>query len=243
MSYFTDVYLKRINKDGHTQQERVLTRKEKEFDRIYLKKTEYQALVYSIDDEESHITCSLQPNKWNESQLISNLMIPKKENKLSTGNILRIYQKIKDEEYDKIWLVIYCNDDITKGYYNYKIICLDSFINITNEYGDTMYTIPVKMVNSSNSLIKDLFSFTAASKGYREPDSEKRFITKRFDFLKKDVYFEYKEKGFEIGGINDLDIEDVAYVSIAERLIREPEPRSSENIQVGMDKNFFLNNK
>ena len=43
MSYFEDVYLKRMNKEGVTQQERVKTRKEKEFDMLFLKKTEYQA--------------------------------------------------------------------------------------------------------------------------------------------------------------------------------------------------------
>lgn len=31
-SYFEEVYLKRMNLDGTTQQERVKTRKEKEFD-------------------------------------------------------------------------------------------------------------------------------------------------------------------------------------------------------------------
>ena len=41
MSYFENVYLKRMNKDGRTRQERVLTRKEKEFDKIFLERTEY----------------------------------------------------------------------------------------------------------------------------------------------------------------------------------------------------------
>ena len=35
MSYFEDVYLKRINREGATQQERVKTRKEKEFDMLF----------------------------------------------------------------------------------------------------------------------------------------------------------------------------------------------------------------
>ena len=243
MSYFDEVYLKRMNKDGETRQERVKTRKEKEFNKIYLRKTEYQANIYMINDDESNIICSLQPNKWNESQLISNLMIPKDYNKLHGGDILKIYQKIKDEEYNKIWLVLYCNDDITKGYSNYKIICLDSEINITNEYGDTIYTVPVKFVNSSSSLVQDLFSFTNTTKGYREPNRDEKIITSDFDFLKKDTYFEYKNKAFEIAGVNNISIDGVAYVSISERLVCEPEPRISADIEVSRDKNFFLNNK
>ena len=150
---------------------------------------------------------------------------------------------VEDEEYNKIWLVLYCNDDITKGYSNYKIICLDSEINITNEYGDTMYTVPVKFVNSSSSLVQDLFSFTNTTKGYREPNRDEKIITSDFDFLKKDTYFEYKNKAFEIAGINNISIDGVAYVSISERLVSEPEPRTSADIEVSRDKNFFVNNK
>lgn len=243
MSYFEDVYLKRINREGATQQERVKTRKEKEFDMLFLKKTEYQANIYQINEEESDIVCSLQPNKWNESQLISNLLISTMAAPLKTGDILKVFQKIKEVEYDKIWLVIFCEENIAKGYQSYKVICLDSEINITNEYGDTTYSIPVKMVSASGSLVKDYFSFAQATSGYREPYREIRCITRDFDFLKKDIYFEYKEKGFEISGIDEISIDNVAYISLSERLISEPEPRSSADIPVDDDTNFFLINK
>jgi hypothetical protein len=241
MSYFEDVYLKRLNKEGLTQQERVKSRKEKEFNMLFLKKTEYQANIYQINEEESNLICSLQPNKWNETQLISNLLISTSAAPLKTGDILRIFQKIKDVEYDKVWLVLFCEENVTKGYLSYKIICLDSEINITNEYGDTLYSIPVKFVNSSSSLVKDYFFYRDTS--YREPQREIRCITKDFDFLKKDIYFEYKEKGFEISGIDNISIDNIAYVSLSERLISEVEPRSSANIPIDSDTNFFLNNR
>ena len=59
----------------------------------------------------------------------------------------------------------------------------------------------------------------------------------------KDIYFEYKEKGFEISGIDDISIDNVAYISLSERLVSEPEPRSSADIPVDDDTNFFLINK
>lgn len=245
MSYYKDVYLKRINRDGVTQQERVKTRKEREFDRLFLQKTEYQVKVYSIDENEANIVGSLQPNvnKWNESELISKLLISTKEKPLKTGMILSIYQRIKEIEYDKKWLIVFCDENITRGYYSYKVICLDSIVNITNEYGDTMYSIPVKFVNATAALVKDLFSFSDEAGAYREPDREIRMITKNFDFLQKDAYFTYKEKGFKITGKDDISIDDVAYISLAETLFTEPEPRSSENIPVSEDVNFFLNNR
>lgn len=243
MSYFEDVYLKRLNIDGITQQERVKTRKEKEFDKLFLKKTEYLANIYQINEEESNISCSLQPNKWNESQLLSNLLISTSNKQLKTGDVLRIYQKIKEIEYDKIWLVLFCEENITKGYFNYKLICLDSNINITNEYGDTLYSIPVKFVSATATFVEDYFSFTAQNKGYREPDRDIKMISRNFDFLKKEVYFEYQEKGFKISGKDDISIKDVAYVSLTESLKKEVEPRASEKILVDENKNFFLNNR
>lgn len=52
-SYFKECYMPRMNKDGHTIQERTKTRKEKEFDNLFLKKTKYQALIFQSNDEES----------------------------------------------------------------------------------------------------------------------------------------------------------------------------------------------
>ena len=241
MSYFEDVYLKRMNLHGKTQQERVQYRKEKEFDELFLRKTQWQANIYQINDEESDIICSLQPNKWNESELISNILISTKNSPLKTGMILYIYQRIKGIEYNKIWLILHCEEKIAKGYYAYKAVCLDSVVNITNEYGDTLYSIPVKFVSSTNSTLKDYFTFVDA--GYREPNSNPRFITQDKDFLKKDVYVDYNERGFQIAGKDNISIKNVAYVTIDERLTREVEPRTSEKIEVGFDKNFFLNNK
>ena len=115
MSYFEDVYLKRMNLHGNTQQERVQYRKEKEFDDLFLRKSQWQANIYQINDEESNIVCSLKPNKWNESELISNILISTKNSPLKTGMILYIYQRIKDIEYDKIWLILHCEEKIAKG--------------------------------------------------------------------------------------------------------------------------------
>jgi hypothetical protein len=64
-TYFKDVYLKRINLDGENIQERTRTRKEKEFDNLFLKRTRYRALMYEVNEEPVEIECSVEPNKWN----------------------------------------------------------------------------------------------------------------------------------------------------------------------------------
>ena len=44
-----------------------------------------------------------------------------------------------------------------------------------------------------------------------------------------------------ISGKDDLSIKNVAFISFEERLITPPEPKTSEDILVGEDENFFLN--
>lgn len=242
-SYFEEVYLKRMNLDGENQQDRIKTRKEKEFDKLFLKKTEYKAYLYQVNDEERNEVCSLQPNKWNESNLIANLLMSTSAAPLQAGDILYIKEKIKNKEQDKIWLVLFVEENLTKGYQLFKIICLDNNVNVTDEYGTTLETFPVKFVNSTATLVQDSFIHAHAQYGYREPQASRSFITRDFDFIKKGTYFEYKKRGWEIVGFDNISIDGVTYVTISERLLREEEPIASKEILVGENKNFFLNGR
>ena len=242
MSYFDQVYLKRINRDGENRQDRIKTKKEREFDRIYSQRTEYKALITSVNQEEYSQECSLQPNNWNESRIISNLLISTRAAALHTGDILTIYQKIKEIEVEKTWIVIFVEENLAKGYQLFKLICLDSMVNITDEYGNTLYSIPVKFVNATATFTVDNVITTGL--GYREPAGNRSFITQNFPFLKKGTYFDYADKGWEItGSDNGISIPNVCYCYIGEKLKVEEEPRSSQDILVGEEDNFFLHNR
>jgi hypothetical protein len=240
MDYFKDVYLKRLNLYGDDMRSRIVGEKIHEFDELFMKQTIYQVLVHQINDECSHIVASLQPNKWNESQELSNLLISRKEKQLKTGDMLKIYQKIGDKEVDKIYLILFHEDNITLGYYCYKLVLLDDVIMLTNEYGDTLHTIPVKITNNS-TFTKE--SFNLNNGGYRGPNRSLTCVTRDFDFFKKGTYFLHKDKGWEIAEKDNISIENVVYLSLGESLKEEYEPRSSEDILVGDDMNFFLNNR
>lgn len=242
-NYFEDVYLKRMNIDGKTRQERVKTKKEKEFNRLYLQKTEYQAFVLGLNDEPYEQLCSLQPNKWNERNYISNLLIPVSARSFKTGDVLRIRQKIKEELRDNLWIVIFVEENLAKGYKLFKLVCLEHTINIADEYGTTIQTIPCKITNGSAIFNADTFIHSATQLGYREPFSNRIVLTKDLSFLKKGQYFEYKGRGWEIASIDTLSIDGVAYMTISEKLKEEPEPLSSSEIVVGKDENFFLNGR
>lgn len=242
MGYFDEVYLKRLNRNGTNQQERIKSREEKEFDNIILKRTKYRASIVQINGAAAQSICSLQPNKNNEKKILYNLMISNSEKGFVSGDILEITQKISDKETTNYWIVLHKEEDITKGYQVYNVLCLESFVNITDEHGNTVHTIPVKFVNSTQNWILDLFQFSKTSYGYREPQGNRSFITHDYDFLKKDQYFNYKEKGWKIMGVDNVSIDNVGYFTIQETSIQPYEPTSSDDILISSNKNFFLNN-
>ena len=241
MSYFDEVYLKRMNQHGKTRQERVQYKKQKEFDDLFLKQTQYLGYVTEINQEPvSQFKCSVQPNKWNESQNISNVLISLDNEPLKTGDILNIHQEIGKEVYDRLWLIIHATKNITQGYRSYKVTELDSEISINDEYGNTMYKIPTKFTTALEVMLVDYYS--TKNTMYREPNRDRKILTRDFGFFKKDMYFEFKKKGFVITGIDDISVDGVAVLSIQEWLKDNPEPVQSQDILVGEQDNFFLNN-
>lgn len=243
MSYYEDVYLKRLNRDGNTQQERIKAREEREFDRLILQKTKYKSFITAVNNDVVNIQCSLQPGKNDEVREQFKLMTSNSAAPLNSGDILNIYQKVDDDEKEEFWLILHVEDDITKGYRVYRVLCLEHRLNITDEHGTTTHSIPVKFVNTTQNWVLDMFQKSKTSYGYREPNGTRSFITADFDFLTKDLYFNYKDRGFKIQGKDNISIDGVAYVSIDEVNVIPEEPVSSDNIPVGEDDNFFLMNK
>ena len=241
MSYFDEVYLKRMNLSGATRQERINQKKINEFDKVFLKNSAYKVDIYKINNKNSNLIGSLQPHKWNESNLIANLLLSTSVAALNTGDLLNIRQQIKDRIVDKLWLVIFVEENITKGYQLFKCLCLDSEINLADEYGNTIITIPAKFTNISTTVLID--EFLLKRNNYREPNTHRGFYTASNDLLIKGKYFNYQNKGWEISGIDDMSIKGVSYVSIDEKLMQEEEPISSQDILVGEDTNFFLNGR
>lgn len=240
MSYFDEVYLKRINRDGSNIQERTRTRKEREFNKLFLQKTKYYAIIHDINEEAAEIPCSIQPSKWTQDKIISNILVPLEYPRKNTGDLFSTFQKNKEVEYDKTWLVVYVSDDITHGYQSYQVMEMDNVINITDEYGTTLHTFPAKIVSETSVFVQDhVMSYGSVS--YREPLAHRKIFTQKNDFLKKGTYFTFEGRGWKIAGIDDLSIKNVAIVSFEEALVSPPEPNTSKDILVGENDNFFLN--
>ena len=242
MSYFEDVYLVRAKKHGNTRQEIRKSRAVNEFERIFLKRTMYYCTIADVNDEELDLAIegSLQVSKRDETKQIYNLLT-KLDDTFNLGDQLKIEQRIGDVYFEKIWLVLFKEEDISKGYNKYKLICLDSVININDRYGVLIKEHPIKILTTNSRFFDDYFELSKVL--YREPDSQFVFVTKDNSNLKKELYFELSSLGYEISFINRIAINGAAFCSCVEKLKKLPEPSiNKEAIETPSNTNFFLNN-
>lgn len=243
MSYYDEVYIKRLSKRGRNRQEVVKRSRENEFELSFMKGTIYKATIYAINNVAANIIISLQPNKYNESSIISNILMSLYDDPLQTGDIVSIRMEVDGAVSDKNWLVLFVKDDTLEGHRNFKVISLDTELNITDEYGNSIHSTPAKIINASQSIMQDTITRSLKELGYREPQTQRILIAPRADEIKKGAYFEYDGRGWEIIGQDVLSIPGVSYVFIGEKLLEEPEPLSSEDLLVGENTNFFLNGR
>lgn len=243
MSYFENGYQKRLTKNGKTRQDIIKTHKEHEFDMIYMKRTAYLSTIYEINGAAADIEVSWQKNRWNENAIINNILMSTSEKPLKTGDVFNIRMEVKGKVRDEIMIVVFVEKDLMEGYQLFKTYTLDIDLNITDEYGNSIHSAPAKIINASQSIMQDTISRSLKELGYREPGTTRIIITQSADEVKKGAYFNYQNRGWEIIGIDDLSVPNVTYVFFAERLKREEEPISSEQILVGHDTNFFLNGR
>lgn len=240
MSDFYETYLRRMNLNGKTRQERVQARREIEFDNMFFKNSDYYCQVIKINGLPAQINCSLQPATWNENSFIGNLLTSKKSSCFQTGDLLQINWKLKEQERTERWLVLFVENNLAKGHYLFKVICLEQDLNLTDEYGNTVYIAPVKFINASRSFMQDTIIKSASEFGYREPQTTRIVVSQTNDIIKKGLFFEYENRAWEVVGIDDISIKGVSYLFISERMQREKEKLSSQDIYVGEDVNFFL---
>jgi len=242
MGYFEDVYSKRANKRGNSRAEVRKNRAAYEFENLFLKRTMYYCTITQLNGEELDevIDGSLQVSKRDETKQISNLLT-RLENLLELGDQVKIKQEIGTTIVEKLWLVLFKEEDISKGYNKYRVICLDDTINISDRYGEIIKVQPIKILTTMGKFFEDYFKFTSIA--YREPNTNFVLLTKDNNLLKKELYFELKNFGYEFTFINRTAIQNVAYCSFRQKLLRSDEPDENKNkIETPNQTDFFLNN-
>ena len=120
MSYYDDVYLKRLNRYGYDYQSRIQGQRERNFETLLLKS------VYRVDflfKEEMH-PALLERYKQDETETMQYLLTRIDLN-LPTGTILMIPDK---DDIERPWLVYWLESIKASGYNRYVVLKMTHFI-------------------------------------------------------------------------------------------------------------------
>ena len=208
MSFFDD-YLDRLNKDGDNFQQRVITRREKKFER-FLNRSMYKSITITLEDK-TQFTGSLQPTKDTEKTLLYTLLT-KKDVVLAPGQLI--------EDHNTTWIITHKILDQTKGYNCYSIMLLPMVLE--TEWEGEKFTFPGRITNDSTEEIEDFFStMTGTTRQYREPDRNIKIVCKRYDFLRKDMKFIIEGDTYKIEGINKTAVSGCVYLTLGQCLTDE----------------------
>ena len=226
MSYYQDVYLKRLNRYGTNYQSRVQAQREREFEEKLLKS------VYRVDfeyDNEEH-PATLERYKQDETQTLQYLLTRVSLN-LPNGTILMIPDK--DSELQP-WMVFWLESIKASGYNRYIVLKMTHFITWRdcdkNEQKTWCY-----FHGSGDSALKE--TVKAAGAVYLE-DSNARFASMPInETLCKDNYIEIGEgklkEGFRVTGYDIHSTPGVEYVTLDPMYIKDqtsaPDKKPGDN--------------
>ena len=205
MSFFDD-YLKRVNQDGDNIKSRIITRREKKFQR-YLDRSIYRSTSITKEDK-TEFTGSLQPTKDSEKTCLYNLLTYK-DIVLAPGELIT--------DNGHTWLIIHKRLDETLGHNAYILMLLPDILTI--EENEDRISFPARLTYDALEEIIDYYSIVSGTnRQYREPDRKLKVVCKNYDFLKKDLKFFIQGDTFKIEGINKTAISGCVYLTLGQCL-------------------------
>lgn len=218
MSYYEQVYKKRLNRYGLDYEARVQKQRELTFEKYLLKSTNRVDINYG----DEVIEASFERYKQDESQTL-HYLLTKTDVILPAGTVLEI-PNMFDEL--KPWMVFYLEEISASGYNKYVMLKLSHYI--TWKYEDNEYSSWVYLYGSQRSKITDSV-LSKMTTWYTEDDNCAMFIMPLNPNLKKECYMvigentEY-EQAYNVVGIDGISSKGVMFVSIDPVLKRDNSP-------------------
>lgn len=238
MSYYTDVYLKRLNRYGLDYQTRIQTQRERLFENLLLKS------IYRVDFqyEEESIPAIFERYKQDETETLHYLLTRTNIN-IPNGTILEIPNK--DGEL-KPWLVYYLEHINASGYNRYIMLRMTHYITWRARDGQE-YSSWAYMYGQENNMLKDeLRSRSRMTTLYTENLKLSFFVMPLNEHIRKDDYLVIGkntplQEAYIVTGYDIQSSEGIEYVSVDPVYIRDESP--APTIQPEDDPNdyFWLN--
>ena len=210
MSYYEDVYQKRLNRYGFDYQSRVQAQREREFECKLLKS------VYRVDFEyESELhPATLERYKQDETQLMQYLLTRVSLN-IPNGTILMIPDK---DNIEQPWLVYWLESIKASGYNKYIVLKMTHFISWKDREGNMRQSWCYMYGQEDNMLKDELRSRSRMDTLYTENLKLSFFIMPTNEFIRKDDYLEIGEgnlkEAYRVVGYDIQSTPGVEYVTV-----------------------------
>ena len=210
MSYFEDVYVRRINRYGIDYKTRVQGQREKEFSN-YLERS-----IYRIDFqfEDKFYPGIFEKYKQDETESLHYLLTERYLN-LPNGTLIMVKNK---DGIEKPWMVYWMEEIPVSGYNKYVMLRMTHLLK-WEDNDKEMHESWAYMYGQEDNMLKDELKSRSRSAGiYTENLKLNFFVLPLNEYIQKDNYFEIGEgklkSGYRVTGYDIQSTPGVEYVSV-----------------------------
>ena len=237
MSYYDEVYLKRLNRYGYDYQSRVQAQREREFEGKLLKS------VYRVEfdfEDETH-PATLERYKQDETELMQYLLTRVSLN-IPNGTILMIPDK---DKVPQPWLVYWLESIKASGYNKYIVLKMTHFITWRDRDGNARESWCYMYGQQDNMLKDELRSRSRMDTLYTENLKMSFFIMPTSEFIRKDDYLEIGggalKEAYRVTGYDIQSTPGVEYVTVDPVYLRDNSPVPEQTQEDDPDDFYWLN--
>ena len=237
MSYYDEVYLKRLNRYGYDYQSRVQAQREREFEGKLLKS------VYRVEfdfEDETH-PATLERYKQDETELMQYLLTRVSLN-IPNGTILMIPDK---DNVPQPWLVYWLESIKASGYNKYIVLKMTHFITWRDRDGNVRESWCYMYGQQDNMLKDELRSRSRMDTLYTENLKMSFFIMPTSEFIRKDDYLEIGEgalkEAYRVTGYDIQSTPGVEYVTVDPVYLRDNSEIPVQKPEDNPDDFYWLN--
>ena len=217
MSYFEDVYLKRLNRYGNDYQSRIQGQREREFEGKLLKS------VYRVDFEYGGATHpgTLERYKQNETEIMQYLLT-RVSLDIPNGTILMIPDKNKIE---RPWMIYWLEEIKASGYNRYIVLKMTHYITWRDRNNILRGTWSYMYGQEDNMLKDEIRSRSRMDAIYGENLKSTFFVIPTNEYIRKDDYLEIGEgalkEAYRVTGYDIQSTPGVEYVTVDPVYLRD----------------------
>ena len=237
MSYFDEVYLKRLNRYGNDYKTRIQGQREKVFEDLLLKS------IYRVDffyKEESQPGL-LERYKQNETEILQYLLT-RVDLEIPNGTILMIPDKNNIEQ---PWLVYWLESIKASGYNKYVVLKMTHFITWRDRQQQERSSWCYLYGQEDNMLKDELKSRSRMDALYTENLKSSFFIMPTSEFIRKDDYLEIGtgalKEAYRVTGYDIQSTPGVEYITIDPVYIRDNSKAPEQTEEDDPAKFYWLN--